>query len=108
MIPRSDWRLRPPFDLTRLIQLRRMMLVHSLLYYQLDESLITDHQWQALADELTQLQSRFGWRHHFYDEYFQEWNGSTGFHLPRDPDVERVALRLVAYARQNKPQERIS
>ena len=35
------------------------MLIHSCIYYELNESIISDHQWQAWADELQKLQEDY-------------------------------------------------
>ncbi len=73
-----------------------MMVVHSYLYYVLDQQLITDHMWQALANELVELQSKtypmLGW----YDSEFKDWDGSTGYHLPRDAWVIAKANYLLS------------
>jgi hypothetical protein len=65
-------------------QRRHQMLVHSYMYYVLDENVVDDGKWQEWADELTELQKQrkdIG----FYDEVFADWDGSTGCHLPQDP-----------------------
>ncbi len=65
-------------------QRRAQMLVHSCIYYELDDSIVTDDKWQQWADELTLLQNdnpddcSIG----FYDREFEEWNGSSGAFLP--------------------------
>lgn len=76
------------------------MLIHCFLYYHLDVSLIDDHTWQAWADELVKLQAEHGWEFGFYDEAFSDWDASTGFHMPVDDDIRRVANRLLAQADQ--------
>ena len=75
-------------------QRRHQMLVHSYLYYVMDDSVITDDKWQQWADELTTLQAvtkEIG----FYDEEFADWNGSTGMHLPRDEWIINRAKWLI-------------
>lgn len=81
------------------IQRRRyQVLVHSLLYYELDINLISDRQWQDWAQELAALQdahpdiaSRV-----IFAEAFKGFDGSTGFNLPyRDEQVVRIAYRLL-------------
>lgn len=62
-------------------QRRTQMLVHSYLYYVLDNNVITDEKWQQWADELTELQKQKK-EIDFYDKEFWDWNGSTGMHLP--------------------------
>lgn len=74
-------------------QRRTQMLVHSYLYYVLDDNVIDDHTWQKWADELTELQKQkkvIG----FYDEAFADWTGATGTHLPFDPWVIQRAKIL--------------
>lgn len=87
-------------------QRRSQMLIHSYLYYTLDSSIITDHQWQAYADELRDLQDAMlhmkgntviG----FYDKEFVDWDGSTGYDLPTDSWVVDKALKLLRYKDKN-------
>lgn len=83
----------------RIKQRRSQMLIHSCLYYELDNPIITDGQWQEWADELTQLQKdhpdlikEMNW----YDDYFRDWTGATGMHLPhRDMWVLKTARYLL-------------
>lgn len=79
---------------------RRQMLVHSYLYYKLDDSVIDDATWTKWAQQLAKLQNRFGRRIGFYDAEFADWDGSSGFHLPADSDVMRVALGVLREYRE--------
>jgi len=79
-------------------QRRAQMLVHSCIYYELDDNIVSDHQWQKWADELEKIQKEHP--EHltigFYDSHFQDWDGATGAHLPhRDPWVMRKAQHLL-------------
>ena len=84
-------------------QRRAQMLIHSCIYYELDDNIVSDHRWQAWADELDQLQ-----RENpsccdikFYDYEFRNWNGATGNHLPhRDPWVFAKAQYIVMIHRK--------
>lgn len=87
----------PVVELIR--QRRAQMLIHSCLYYEMNESIVTDHQWQAWANELAKLQQDhpdkcvIG----FFDEEFKDWDGSSGYHLPlRDPWVYGKAQQISA------------
>jgi len=78
-------------------QRRSQMLVHSFLYYRMDEPIIDDDKWQRWANELRDLQElnpndcNIG----FYDEEFKDWNGDTGFKLPlNDPEVIKKAMQI--------------
>jgi hypothetical protein len=75
-------------------QRRSQMLIHSYLYYVMDENTIDDSKWQQWADELVELQKQkktIG----FYDKEFADWNGSTGMHLPRDAWIKKRAEALL-------------
>jgi len=78
-------------------QRRSQMLVHSYLYYVIDEPIIEDDKWQRWADELATLQkyNPKSCNIDFYDEAFKDWNGDTGFKLPlKDPDVIKKAMQI--------------
>ena len=78
-------------------QRRAQMLVHSYIYYRLDETIVSDHQWQTWADELVALQYEYPHPVGFYDIVFASWDGSTVYHLPHDEWVVNKAnyiLRL--------------
>lgn len=95
--PKKAFSLGVPQEVSsRVDHLRRLMLVHSCIYYELDTNIVSDHQWQDWANELTELQAKYGWRFGFYDEAFQDWNGSTGHRLPmRDINILGRARRLI-------------
>lgn len=77
------------------------MLVHSCIYYALNDNLISDHEWSARAQRLAQIQAKviakLGRCHiGFFDQDFANWDGSSGFHLPiRDPWVVDKARWLL-------------
>ena len=68
----------------RILRLRRNMLIHSYLYYSLDKPLVSDELWQRWANELVDLQNIHGTDFDYYDNDFEDWDGSTGYHLPSD------------------------
>lgn len=80
----------------RIRQRRIQMLTHFYLYYVLDDSIVDDHTWQRWADELVALQAAHPDASTFYASAFADWDGSSGFHLPRDGWVAQNALRLRA------------
>lgn len=74
------------------------MLIHSCIYYEMDDNVIPDDLWQAWADELEQLQSAHPdcCNIDFFDFEFKDWTGATGAHLPyRDPWVYAKALYVL-------------
>lgn len=86
-------------DVAEKIKRRRyQLLVHSLLYYELNINLISDAQWSEWAVELVKLQEQNPEVANtviFADE-FKTFDGSTGFDLPyRDEQIINIAYRLL-------------
>ena len=83
---------------SKIKQRRAQMLVHSCIYYELNDNIVSDHQWQAWADELEKLQKENPdcCNIDFFDWNFRDWDGATGNHLPhRHPWVYAKALYLL-------------
>jgi NAD-dependent DNA ligase len=83
---------------SKIRQRRAQMLIHSCIYYELNDNIVSDHRWQRWADELEVLQRdnptccNIG----FFDSEFSNWDGSTGNHLPhRNPWVLRKATYII-------------
>ena len=81
------------------IQRRRyQILVHSLIYYELNMNLVSDATWASWAKELVQLQAL-----HpdtackvIFADAFKSFDGSTGFNLPyKDAQIVNIAHRLL-------------
>ena len=79
-------------------RLRRQIIVHSYIYYKLNDSIWTDDFWQKQANRLRDIQKIYGDEIGFYDKDFKEWDGSTGMHLSQEPWVLHRANRLLDYA----------
>lgn len=77
---------------------RRQILVHSFLYYQLNENVISDHVYDKWSKELAELQIKYPQeaKKAIYAKEFEEFDGSSGFDLPYHyPDVQNMAYRLL-------------
>lgn len=73
-------------------------MVHSIIYYRLNDSLISDEQWSEWALELEGLQDQFPdiAKDCVYAEAFSDFDHSTGCNLPLDdPWGIRKAIELV-------------
>lgn len=71
---------------------RRQILIHSIIYYKLDESIVTDALWASWAVELEELQKRYPEiaAKAPYAEGFEDFDHSSGYNLPLD-DPSAVA-----------------
>lgn len=69
-------------------QRRWQMLIHSCLYYNMNENIVSDATWSRWAIELRDLQDQYPdiSRDVEFAEYFQGWTGSSGFDLPINED----------------------
>lgn len=89
----------------RIRYLRKKLLVHSIIYYRLNESLIADNKWAEWAVELEKLCTGYPKeaREAFLAEEFQDFDHSTGYNLPLEtPWAVDMALRLVEYHKKMK------
>ena len=69
---------------TLILRRRLQVLVHSCIYYVFNENLISDSTWSAWARELVELQRKYPSiaARVDYAKEFQDFDASTGFHLP--------------------------
>ncbi len=61
-------------------QRRRQMLVHSYLYYEKNENIVSDSKWSQWAMELVQLQKGYPKEASEVEfaEMFKDWDGNSG------------------------------
>ena len=82
------------------IQKRRLqILVHSYIYYEMDYNIISDKQYDEWSKELVifqnknpEIASRI-----CYPFSFADFDGTTGFNLPKDAWVKKKAMQLYNY-----------
>lgn len=83
---------------------RRQILVHSVIYYELNDNLVSDRTWSQWAVELEKLQKAYPdiAARCPYAEAFSNFDPSTGYNLPLD-DLWAlgVARRLIQYRDQH-------
>lgn len=95
----------------KILQRRLQMLVHSCIYYNMDNNIVSDKTWTEWALELAELQNKYPEISKQIDWYeaFKDWDGSTGAFLPLDDKwvVEKASLLLNGRARKpNKKKEK--
>ena len=78
-------------------QRRRQMLVHSYIYYELNDNLVSDAQWAKWAKELEQLQKNYPKESEEVEYYedFKDWDGSSGAFLNFGENIKTVAKILL-------------
>ncbi len=88
---------------TKIKQRRRQVLVHSYIYYVMNDNIISDDTWSKWAEELEQLQKDYPAESaevEMYDE-FKNFDHSTGANLVYDTPstawVQGKALQLIRY-----------
>ena len=83
---------------------RRQILVHSIIYYEMNDSLISDNQWAEWALELEELQGKYPdiAEECPYADAFSGFEHSSGYNLPlRDPWGVNKARYLIALRDRN-------
>lgn len=86
-------------DIAELIHRRReQMLVHSYIYYKLNDTIIDDATWSKWATELQQLQNDYPEISKQVADYelFKDWEGSTGAFLKFSTRVKNKAKYLLS------------
>lgn len=87
------------FTILELINRReRQLLVHSFLYYQLNENIISDADFDLWSKELAQaiVEHPEIFKQTAYYEGFREFDGSTGAFLPYSlPEIQATGYRLL-------------
>jgi NAD-dependent DNA ligase len=73
------------------------MLVHSYIYYELNQNIVDDHTWAKWAKELQQLQQDYPEESKQVEEYeqFKNWDGSSGAFLKFGENIKTVAKILL-------------
>lgn len=88
----------PDTEVGALIKRRRLnVMIHSCIYYVLDQNIISDDLWDKWAKELQELMKKnpdaYSDR---FDYAFKDWDASSGFDLPiRDPWILSKAQYLL-------------
>lgn len=63
------------------IRLRRLVILHSIIYYSHNTSIIPDSLFDDICKRLVDLQEKAGSSFDYFDEEFKDFDGSTGMHL---------------------------
>lgn len=72
-------------DVTKISYLQRMIIIWSIMYYELDESCVTDKFYDSVAYQLVELQNKVSKDDFEKTEYYyamSDFDASTGFDIP--------------------------
>jgi NAD-dependent DNA ligase len=76
------------------------MLVHSYLYYELGQNIISDYNFDYWAKELVDLQAKYpeeSKQARYYEEFI-DFDGSSGFDLPYHYiNIQKTGNKLLEY-----------
>jgi len=83
----------------------RQLLVHSFLYYQLNENIISDHIFDLWSKELAKaiIDHPETFKQSVYAEGFKNFDGSSGYDLPFHlPEIQNAGYRLLKYHNEKR------
>jgi hypothetical protein len=82
---------------------KRQILVHSFLYYQLNENIIDDYTYDLWCKELAELIAAYPEeaKQSVYYKEFKTFDGSSGFDLPyANPEVQNTGYKILKYHKE--------
>lgn len=71
-------------NITKVSYLQRRIIVHSIIYYELDNSVIADRQFDMLSNQLVEMQNELSSKEFKETTYYyalHDFDGTTGFHI---------------------------
>lgn len=78
--------------------LQRLIIIHSILYYEMSENIIEDKQFDLLCKQLIELQRKT--KNYNQTEYyyvFKDFAGETGYYIwDRLNKTDKIYLRMIA------------
>lgn len=87
-------------------RLQRIIILHSYLYYELDDSVISDREYDAKSKELVRYKNDYPelWRtSEYFKQFGDDYDGSTGFTLFYDLDShQQEIIRCIANFRHRR------
>ena len=82
--------------------LQRYIIVHSYIYYELNNNIISDREYDTKCKELVcikESQPELWKSSMYYKQFTDEYNGATGFTLYHDlSEREQMVIKSIAYS----------
>lgn len=76
-------------------RLQRIIILHSYIYYELGDSVISDREYDGKTKELVRYKNDYPelWKNsEYYEQFGDDYNGSTGFTLYHDLDEHQQEI----------------
>lgn len=89
----------------RINWLQRFIILHSYLYYELDDNVISDREYDVKSKKLVELKNKHPelWKNsEYYKQFGDEYDGTTGFTLFHDLDVRQKEIIVSIAAMRNR------
>lgn len=85
--------------------LQRFIIVHSYIYYELNDNVISDKDYDAKAKELVRYKNEYPelWNSsEYYKQFGDDYNGATGFSLYHELNKhQKEIIQSIAYRRHH-------
>lgn len=88
----------------------RQVLVHSFIYYQLNDSIIEDYTFDRWSKDIVMMRRQYPeeFAQTFYADAFKDFDGSSGYDLPySNPEIQAVGYRMINRYRELKNKQMI-
>lgn len=86
--------------------LQRYIIVHSYIYYELNDNVVDDKTYDKKAKELTRYKNEYPelWKSSmYYKQFGDDYNGATGFTLYYDlDDHQKEIIQSIAHSILNR------
>ena len=83
--------------------LQRFIILHSYIYYELNDNIISDKDYDARAKELVKYKNEYPdlWKSsEYYKQFGDDYSGATGFTLYHDLDEkQKLMIQVIAEMR---------
>ena len=83
--------------------LQRFIILHSYIYYELNDNVISDKDYDARAKELVKYKNEYPdlWKSsEYYKQFGDDYSGATGFTLYHDLDEkQKLMIQVIAEMR---------
>ena len=99
-------------DIHKVNFLQRAIILHSYLYYEMDNSVVSDKEFDSICKQYLEMVKEYDEEYIVvnseYGYVFFDFDGSTGFHLwdrliKKDKDkIELIAHGIIKQSRRNK------